>query len=108
MVEQLKAGEPWRRSHADTFWGEIAPCDHVIQIYESDGRFIQVLSQFVMGGLRAGDGVIVIATPEHLQQIKTRLSEFGINTDDYLHDQYYPLRAQETLEKFMVDGHPNE
>jgi hypothetical protein len=108
MVEQLRDGEPWRKSHADTFWGEIAPCDHVIQIYESDQKFIQMLSQFVCGGLAAGDGVIVIATPQHLDALKAKVAQSGINTDDYLNSQYFPLVAQETLAKFMIGDQPDE
>jgi hypothetical protein len=108
MVEQLRDGEPWRRSHADAFWGEIAPCDHVIQIYDTDQKFIQILSQFVLGGLIAGDGVTVIATPQHLDALKIKLSLSGINTDDYLNTQYYPLVAHETLQKFMVNDLPDE
>lgn len=108
MVEQLQDSEPWRKSHADTFWGEIAPCDHVIQIYENDERFIQVLSQFVCGGLAAGDGVIVIATPQHLDALRAKVAQSGINTDDYLNSQYFPLVAQETLARFMIDGLPDE
>jgi hypothetical protein len=108
MVEQLRVGEPWRRSEADAFWGEIAPCDHVIQIYENDQKFIQVLSQFVHGGLTAGDGVIVIATPQHLEAVRSKLAKSGINTDDYLNTQYFPMVAQETLQRFLVDGLPDE
>ena len=26
----------WKRASADIFWGEIAPSDNVVQIYESD------------------------------------------------------------------------
>ena len=26
----------WENSNIQAFWGEIAPCDHLIQIYESD------------------------------------------------------------------------
>jgi hypothetical protein len=108
MVEQLRDGEPWRKSHADTFWAEIAPCDHVIQIYESDQKFIQVLSQFVHGGLAAGDGVVVIATMQHLDALKSMLAQVGVNTDEYLNTQYYPLVAEKTLQQFMVDGQPDE
>jgi hypothetical protein len=108
MVEQLRVGEPWRRSEADAFWGELAPCDHVIQIYENDQKFIQVLSQFVHGGLVAGDGVIVIATPQHLKEVQSKLAQSGISIEDYLHSQYFPMVAHEILDQFMVDGLPDE
>jgi NAD(P)H-hydrate repair Nnr-like enzyme with NAD(P)H-hydrate epimerase domain len=52
---------------SEIFWGEIAPCDHVLQIYEDDDIFLDALTGFVGGGINAGDAVIVIATATHLR-----------------------------------------
>jgi len=41
---------------SEVFWGEIAPCEHLVQIYDNDGAFLDSLEGFVAGGLRAGDG----------------------------------------------------
>lgn len=60
------------------FWGEVAPCDHLVHIYEDDAPFIDALSGFVAGGLLAGDAVIAIATPEHLKAVDARLAEYSI------------------------------
>ena len=51
-----------KQSKADTFWGEIAPCDHVVQIYETDEIFINALVGFVGDGINSNDSCIVIAT----------------------------------------------
>ena len=34
----------WQRSKQSVFWGEIAPCDHVVQIYEDNGSFLDMLT----------------------------------------------------------------
>lgn len=91
------------------FWGEIAPCDHVVQIYEDDSGFLDLLDGYVSGGLKADDCVIVIATAAHLIALEDRLLTEGFNVFDLiLNDQYIPLKAEETLTKFMINGWPDE
>jgi len=99
----------WTVSKSDVFWGEIAPCDHVIQIYENDGVFLDALAGFVGGGINAGDCCIIIATDSHLEALETRLTGYGIQIHDLISEnRYIPLNAQETLDKFMVNGWPDE
>jgi hypothetical protein len=99
----------WQHSKADIFWGEIAPCDHVVQIYENDEIFIDVLAGFVGGGINAGDAIIIIATDGHIKALETRLRSFAIDIESLIsNQQYFPLNAEETLNKFMVNGWPNE
>jgi len=91
------------------FWGEIAPCEHLVQIYQDDGVFLDSLQGFVAGGLEMNDGVIVIATAEHLAALEDRLLKQGIS----LHiarsrDQYIALEAEETMSQFMVNGWPDD
>jgi hypothetical protein len=108
MAEQIPASGQWRRTQADTFWSEIAPCDHVVQIYEDDESLIKILSQFVIGGLNAGDGVIVIGTQQHLDILEFKLLASGIDVSSCLNTRYFPLDAEQTLAKFMVNGWPDE
>jgi len=99
----------WKRTNADIFWGEIAPCDHVLQIYDNEGVFLDALSGFIGGGINAGECVIIIATAEHLEALDFRLNSYGINVQTLLDDErYIPLDANETLSKFMVNGWPDE
>jgi hypothetical protein len=99
----------WKRTNVDIFWGEIAPCDHVVQIYETDGVFMDALSGFVGGGIKAGECVVVIATSNHLDALNQRLSSYGIRVDTLVQDgRYIPLNAEDMLAKFMVDGWPDE
>src|ERR1700755_1434322 len=99
----------WKRTSADIFWGEIAPCDHVVQIYENDGIFLDALAGFVGGGINCGDGVIIIATRGHLDALERRLLSYGVHIDTLVAEGLYvALDAELVLSKFMVDGWPDE
>jgi hypothetical protein len=98
----------WNHANTNVFWGEIAPSDHVVQIYEDTQVFIDMLEGYVSGGIKAGDCVIVIATSAHLTALETRLKADGFNVFDLaLRDQYIPLDAEETLAKFMIGNWPD-
>lgn len=97
------------KSNMQIFWGEISPCDHIVQIYEDDNSFIDLLNGFVKDGIESGDCVIVIATSEHLQSLENKLLKNGYNTFDLkLKEQFIPLDAEATLEKFVINGWPDE
>jgi len=99
----------WKQSKADIFWGEIAPSDHVLQIYENDGVFLDALAGFVGGGINCGDCCIIIATDAHIEALETRLTSYGIQVKDLItENRYFPLNAEEILAKFMVNGWPDE
>jgi hypothetical protein len=86
------------------FWGEVSPSEHLVQIYHEDGVFLDSLEGFVAGGIKAGDGVIVIATPAHLAALEHRLQSRRIGVETFAAaDQYIALNAKEMLSKFMVD-----
>jgi len=101
--------EGWTKTSSQVFWGEIAPCDHVVQIYENDEVFLDLLAGFVVGGVAIGESVIVIATDAHLKLLNTRLNTFGYVVSHLISkNQYFPLNAEETLAKFMVNDWPDE
>lgn len=94
---------------AEVFWGEISPCEHLVQIYQDDGVFLDSLEGYVSGGILAGDGVVVIATPPHLAALNKRLVSRGIDIHTAAsRDQYLALDAEEMLSKFMIKGRPDE
>jgi hypothetical protein len=105
----LKLNDGWQPTGGDVFWGEIAPCEHLVQIYEDACAFLDSLEGFVAGGLRAGDSVIVIATAAHLQDLDERLLAQGLDiAAAQARDQYIFADAEATLAKFMVNGWPDE
>lgn len=98
----------WKVSEANVFWAEIAPTEHVVQIYENDEVFLNLLETFVINGFAAGDAVVLIATGDHLELLNERLTKAGANLTALLaDDQYIPLDAEETLAEFMVGGWPD-
>jgi MEDS: MEthanogen/methylotroph, DcmR Sensory domain len=102
------AGDPDRFKSA-IFWGEISPCEHLVQIYKDDDVFLDALEGFVAGGIKKGDGVIVIATPAHLAVLEHRMLSKRLDPGSAAaRDQYIALDAEQALSNFMVDGWPND
>ena len=89
--------------------GSVAPAQHLVQVYENERAFLDTLEGYVAGGLRADEGVVVIATPEHLDAIEARLQTQHIDLDAARSTaQYTSLDAEELLAQFMVDGWPDK
>ena len=98
----------WQKVKPKDFWGEVAPCEHVLQIYDNNEVFIKTLSQFVGDGINSGDCTIVIATRQHLDALDDLLSAHGIHVNSLKsEDQYIDMAAQEVLNDFMVNGWPD-
>jgi hypothetical protein len=105
----MDINEDWKRAEAHVFWGEIAPCDHVVQIYENDIQFLDLLTEFVADGIRSDDCTIIIATSLHLKELKSKLNSAGFDIDHLTSSrQLIALDAEKTLEKFMLNGWPDE
>ena len=97
-----------RESVVDVFWGEIAPCSHMVQLYENVDVLIDSLDGFIGAGLEAGDAAIVIATPVHRLLLNDRLKARGIDLEEATRtDRYIALDADETLKTFLVGGWPD-
>lgn len=92
-----------------SFWGEIAPCQHVMEIYTEEGAFIESLASFVEEGFALDEGVVVIATASHLSSLHLALERRGAPLERVLSDgSYVPLDAAATLSRFMVEGWPDD
>ena len=95
---------------ADIFWGELAPCEHLVQLYEHDDIFLDTLEGFVYGGLRVGDAVIVISTARHAKDLSERLRDRGVDVAaERRNGNFILLNAEDTLHSFVsADGWPND
>jgi hypothetical protein len=99
----------WHQQGADIFWGEISPCEHLVQFYEDNIAFLDCLEGFVSGGLKADEAVVIIATKIHIHSLEDRLQARGVNlTAARLEGQYFSFDAEASLSKFMVGGWPDE
>ncbi|MEX2231402.1 MAG: MEDS domain-containing protein [Cyclobacteriaceae bacterium] len=109
-MESLRINnDGWTEISSQVFWGEIAPCDHVVQIYEDDEVFLDLLNGFVAGGISAGESVVVIATAAHLRSLNQLLKTAGIDVQKLrANNQYIPLDCDESLSRFMVNEWPDE
>jgi signal transduction histidine kinase/ActR/RegA family two-component response regulator len=85
-----------------------SPKDHYVQFYESDGFLAQSTSQFIVSGITNDEGVIVVATPEHISLIKDILLTRIDLAKAIRSQQLLFLDAQTTLDLFMVEGLPQE
>ena len=93
----------WNKKDAQIFWSYIAPCEHVVQLYENEEELLEVLLNFTAGGIRAGESTIIIATSAHLSALNERLARAGFDPFYLqLKDKYIPVSAEETLDKFTI------
>jgi hypothetical protein len=90
------------------FWAKLAENEHAVQVYRDDLTLLDSLESFVGSGLRSGESLIVIATATHLHELEKRLRKAWIDLDRCRwEDRYIALLAQETLDRFMVNGMPD-
>jgi hypothetical protein len=57
-----------------------APQDHAVWFYDDRSDLIGTVADFAAEGLREGEHVVLIATDEHLRDIKTLLADAGVDT----------------------------
>lgn len=91
------------------FWGEIAPCDHVVQLYDHDDAFLDSLETFIVDGLNAQEGVVLVATPQHRWAISERLIARGFDLAHLRSEtQLVDIDAERALARFMRNNWPDE
>lgn len=85
------------------------PEGHFVQFYGSDDwLLIRNVSRFLGEGLRRGDGLLVIATPEHSGSVARQLREERGYSKAVLEGRLVFLDAQVTVDRLMVDDHPDQ
>jgi hypothetical protein len=106
--QEISAAE-WQKSKTQVFWAEVAPSNHIVQIYENDKVIMDSLEGFATSGFEGNESVVIIATEEHINALNLRLIKNGLDVHALCStDQYIPLNADTTLSKFMKDGWPDE
>jgi hypothetical protein len=93
-------------------WQELLarPLDgnHIAQLYHDQAFLTEALSHFIGSGLAHGEGVVVIARPEHWACCEQRLRVRDLGLQEAVgQGQLVVLDAGQTLSKFMVDGMPD-
>jgi PAS domain S-box-containing protein len=78
---------------------------HTVQFYDDETFLATVVSDFLAGGLKAGQPVIVVATPEHRAGFLRGLSDCGIDVGAVRRSGQLRLAdARQTLRRFTVSG----
>lgn len=99
----------WDTSNMQVFWGEIAPCEHLVQIYENDKIFLDTLEGFTGSGFLADETVVVIATAGHLEALNTRLYSQGFDVNKLISsNKYIPIDADNLLSVFLKSDRIDE
>ena len=104
----FNGSKDWQGAPANTFWGDIATNDHIVQVYEEDNIMIGSMADFVIGGINSDECSVVFLTSDHLAALDKKLIEKGFSPEALISDKlYFPYNAEETLEKFLVDNWPD-
>ena len=105
----MLATNTWEQG-SEIFWGELAPCEHLVQLYENDDIFLDTLESYVYDGLNVGDAVVVICTTRHAKKLNARLKSRGIDIGEERRTRRFILmNAESTLHSFVSDdGWPND
>jgi len=87
---------------------ETAPHQHLVGFYDSEEFLVALVADFAGEALHEGDGVIVVATPEHRSAFEAALSSSGVDLAGAVTTgRYLALDAAECLERFMAEGAPD-
>jgi PAS domain S-box-containing protein len=81
---------------------------HVVQFYDSDEFLGARVVSFLRVGVRQGEPVVLITTPDHCSLFTGQLSGSGIDVDAACRNgRLTLLDARDTLAKFMIGGMPD-
>src|SRR5581483_7945190 len=89
-------------------WADLDRPGHTVEFYRSDEDLLNGLRGFIGPALLAGGAGVIIATPEHLLALASKLQDSGIDLNAATkHGRYVALDAAETLQNFMVGASPD-
>lgn len=89
-------------------WPQIKKAEHFVQFYESHEFIVRSVSDYIAQGLLTDETCIIVATREHISEVKQQLAEADFDPDtEAARGNLTFLDARETLETFMIDGWPD-
>ena len=81
---------------------------HDVHFYRNEESLVKSVVDFLAAGIRVGQPVIVIATPQHRRAFIDGLRDCGLDPDELFTGRLAIwLDARETLNSFMEDSVPN-
>ncbi|HTB20881.1 MAG TPA: ATP-binding protein [Bryobacteraceae bacterium] len=88
----------------------IDPSEHLVQFYEADPvAWAKSVGRYLAEGLKRGESVLVIASPDHKRAIVKQLNALGCCDPSFPehHGRLAFLDAATTLARFLVNGEPD-
>src|SRR5689334_23489118 len=83
-----------------------SPLVHSVHFYDHDEALIARLHNIIVSSLEGGSSVLIVASPEHRAQLTTSVA--GSQMEGEGKGNLLMFDAEETLSKFMVNGHPSD
>ena len=81
---------------------------HIVQFYDSDAYLAAAVGDYLAGGLRSGQPVIVVATADHRDAFTSRLKSKGFDLERVTKSgQLVMLDARDTLSQLMIGSMPD-
>jgi KaiC/GvpD/RAD55 family RecA-like ATPase len=85
------------------------PCGHIVYPYTDEGLVGQAVTLFASGGLRNGEGVILVMTASHCDSVRLRLVTEGYDVDALERSGRLAITsAEDLLAQFLFEGVPDE
>jgi PAS domain S-box-containing protein len=77
--------------------------EHFVRFYQEDSHLYRTVGRFLREGLDCGEGLVVIATPEHRAGFEAELQEAGVDVAAATtRGDLIALDARETLSRFII------
>jgi KaiC/GvpD/RAD55 family RecA-like ATPase len=96
-------------AHAAALLTDPHPRGHIVYPYTDEGLVEQAVTLFARGGLRNGEGVILVMTADHCNSIRRCLLAEGYDVDALQKSgQLVVVPAEDLLAQFLIEGVPNE
>ena len=81
--------------------------EHFVQFYDNERFLLDQLTDFVQSGIKAGEGIVIIATDAHLQALAAALGPPARLSQLKASGLYIGLDAEATLDRFMRQQRPD-
>ena len=105
---RLVENSPGTASTVDAALYAASEPTHLVQFYDTETYLAAAVADYLAGGLRSGQPVLVIATPEHRDAFSIRLKAKGLDVERARASGHLiMLDAAETLATFMSGSVPD-
>lgn len=89
-------------------WYNESAHQHLVQFYESDDYLLDSLTGFASSTLANREACVVVATPDHVDELRRRLAAGGVDVETVSRQgQLVTLEITATMDRFMDHGVPD-